>query len=78
MNSNTAEKLERIQSLFDSGKSHAQIAKELGYTNIKSFYRYIYRYNNNLSYNKVYEKKQFEVIRSEDKPKKRQSREINQ
>lgn len=48
----TAERLQRIQSLFDAGKTHSEVAKALGYSNINSYYRYIYKYGNNLNYNK--------------------------
>jgi hypothetical protein len=57
MQASTVEKLNRIQSLFDEGKSHAEIAKEVGYTKIESFYRYIYKYDNYLKYKKLFNKK---------------------
>lgn len=57
MQENTAEKLKRIQTLFDAGKTHAEIAKELGYTKMESYYRYIYRYDANLNYKKLFNKK---------------------
>lgn len=62
MQKDTAEKLNRIQSLFDAGKTHAEIAKELGYKKIESFYRYIYRYDDSLNYKKAFNKKTATVI----------------
>jgi len=62
MQENTAEKLQRIQSLFDTGKSHAEIAKELGYSKIESYYRYIYRYDNSLNYKKLFNKKGLSIV----------------
>lgn len=62
----TAEKLNRIQSLFDEGKTHEEIAKELGYTKIESFYRYIYRYDDSLNYRKLFNKKSLSVVPKED------------
>lgn len=62
MKNNTVEKIDKIQSLFDAGKSHSEIAKELGYTKIESFYRYIYRYDNSLNYKKLFNKKGLTVV----------------
>lgn len=67
MPGNTAEKLKRIQSLFDAGKTHAEIAKELGYSKIESFYRFIYRYDNSLNYTKKsFNKKSLSVVPKEE------------
>ncbi len=70
MQGSTAKKLQRIQSLFDAGKSHAEIAKELGYTKIESFYRYIYRYDDSLNYKKLFNKKSLSVVPKEETQKK--------
>jgi len=66
MEANTAKRLERIQSLFDAGKTHGEIAKELGYTDIKSYYRYIYRYDDHLNYKKLFNKKNLSVVPEEE------------
>lgn len=62
MQENTAEKLKRIQTLFDAGKTHTEIAKELGYTKMESYYRYIYRYDADLNYKKLFNKKGLSVV----------------
>lgn len=64
MQESTAEKLNRIQSLFDAGKTHAEIAKELGYKNIKSYYHYIYNHGDSLSYKKAYDRKKISAVPS--------------
>lgn len=73
----TAEKLTKIQSLFDAGKTHSEIAKEVGYTKIESFYRYIYKYDDHLSYKKLFNKKALLAVIKEESKSKEEEKDIS-